>query len=120
MTNNIPDMSTEQTEAFMAASPSREEVNQYMNNLFIAVNNNFGLFQGYMINSLATVTTEYLSKAGIEVTAKEFIDRFSEHNGAIIKDAQERMIKAEEEARKTTAPAQSDDTAKKEVDISVL
>ena len=120
MTNNISEMTPEQTEAFMAGNPSREEVNQYMNNLFIAVNNNFGVFQGYMINSLATITTDYLVKAGVEVTVKEFIDKFSEHNASIIKEAQDRIAKVDEEVRKNSAPSAPADAMKKEIDISVL
>lgn len=120
MNNNISEMTPEQTQAFMAGSPSREEVNQYMNNLFIAVNNNFGVFQGYMINSLATITAEYLIKAGVNVTVKEFIDKFSEHNSAILKEAQDRMAKVEEEIKKNNPSSESTDATKKEIDISVL
>lgn len=114
----MPGMTVEETAKFMQDHPTREEVNKYMNNLFLAINNSIGVFQGYTSHALAITMSEYLAKAGVEVSVEDFLRTLTEHNMKVVKDAQESMKQAEAMAAGNDAAAEVLDT--KEVDISVL
>jgi predicted HAD superfamily phosphohydrolase len=121
MSEEIKTEAESSNEDFMAGNPTRDEVNKYMNNLFMMINNNFGVFQGYTIAAISATIVDYLKEAGSSVTLQEFTERFSEHNAKVIKEAEERMKEMQAHADKAAAPAsQAQPVASKEVDISVL
>jgi hypothetical protein len=109
-------------EDFMAGNPTRDEVNKYMNNLFMMINNNFGVFQGYTVAALSATIVDFLKEMGSSVGLEEFTKRFGEHNTKIIKEAEEKMKEmqahADKAAATTVAPTEA--ATSKEVDISVL
>jgi hypothetical protein len=105
-------LTPEENEAFMKASPTREEVNRYMNNLYMAVNNSFGMYQGYTIMALAMTIKDYFAKFNLEVDKDEFVKIFFEHNQQLLKEATEALMQAK------GAPAE--EPASNEVDISML
>mgnify|MGYP007090487381 CR=1 FL=1 len=96
-------MTEEDLKVFMASAPTREEVNKYMNNLFAAVNNSVGVFQGYLITSMATTAVSYLQELGSKVTTEEFLAKFTENNMKIIQEAQEQMKNYARESTRTTS-----------------
>jgi len=107
-------MNEEEMREFMAAQPSREEVNKYMNNMFASINNSFGVFQGYTVAALGMTTISYLNDAGIEVTIEDFMAKFFENNKLVIEQASAAMKAAAEANQAEQAePA-------KEVDISIF
>lgn len=107
-------MSEEEMKEFMAAQPSREEVNKYMNNMFASINNSFGVFQGYTVAALGMTTISYLKAAGVEVTIEDFMATFFENNKSVIEQATAAMKAAGEAAETAEAePA-------REVDISIF
>ena len=110
-------------EDFMAGHPTRDEVNKYMNNLFMMINNNFGIFQGYTVAALSATIVDYLKEMGSSLTLEDFTKRFSEHNTKIIKEAEEKMKEMQAHADKSAAAAATESkpaASDKEVDISVL
>jgi hypothetical protein len=119
-------MSEEDLKVFMSSSPTREEVNKYMNNLFTAVNNSVGVFQGYLVTAMASTNVEYLQELGSKVTIEEFLNRFTENNMKVIKEAQEQMkavqakIDSGELKMKTDADTDEDASSDREVDVSVF
>lgn len=115
----MPGMTAEETERFLKETPSREEVNKYMNNLFMAINNSIGVFQGYTSHALALTMSDYFAKLNLEVSPEDFLKRFTEHNIKIVQDAQEKMKQAEMNLAEA-AQSKTDVTPAKEVDISVL
>ncbi len=119
-------MSEEDLKIFMASAPTREEVNKYMNNLFAAVNNSVGVFQGYLVTAMASTAVEYLQELGSKVTIEEFLAKFTENNMKVIKEAQEQMktiqekINSGELKMKTDADTDEDASSDREVDVSVF
>lgn len=119
-------MSEEDLKVFMASAPTREEVNKYMNNLFAAVNNSVGVFQGYLVTAMATTAVHYLQELGSKVTIEDFITKFTENNMKIIQDAQEQMKAMQEKAQngelkmKTDADTDEDSSSDREVDVSMF
>lgn len=113
-------MSEEMTPEFMQGNPTREEVNKYMNNLFAAVQNSFGVFQGYTITALAKTITEKFEKVGLTVTPEEFLKEFSEHNAKIIQEAQQKLEELHKQAQTNMKAAQAEPEEDTEVDVSVL
>lgn len=122
MSEEIKTESEAVNEDFMAGNPTRDEVNKYMNNLFMMINNNFGVFQGYTVAALSATIVDFLKEMGSSTTIEEFTKRFAEHNTKIIKDAEEKMKEMQAHADKAAAPAEAPAEAatSKEVDISVL
>ena len=122
MSEEIKTESEAVTEDFMAGNPTRDEVNKYMNNLFMMINNNFGVFQGYTVAALSATIVDFLKEMGSSTTIEEFTKRFTEHNTKIIKEAEEKMKEMQAHADKAAAPAEApaEATTSKEVDISVL
>ncbi|NDB82109.1 MAG: hypothetical protein EB127_05110 [Alphaproteobacteria bacterium] len=123
MSEEVKTQATIDSEDFMAGTPTREEVNKYMNNLFMMINNNFGIFQGYTIAAISATMVDYLSALGSSVTLEEFTKTFSEHNTRIIKEAEEKMKAMQAEAdsvAKGTAAKSTVPVPDKEVDISML
>jgi hypothetical protein len=107
-------MNEQEMKDFMAAQPSREEVNKYMNNMFASINNSFGVFQGYTVAALGLTTISYLKDAGVDVTLDQFMAKFFENNKAVIEQATATMqAAAEANQADGTEPA-------KEVDISIF
>jgi len=104
----------EEQELFMKGTPNREEVNRYMNNLYMAVNNSFGMYQGYTIMAIATTMKEYFTKFNIEIDSEEFIKIFFEHNQKLLKEAAEAISQAK------GAPAPTSPSPETEVDVSML
>jgi len=119
-------MSPEDLKVFMASAPTREEVNKYMNNLFSAVNNSVGVFQGYMVTAIATTATEYLQELGSKVTAEDFLKKFTENNMKIIQEAQEQIKQVQEKIQsgeiktKTDSDTDEDASSDREVDVSMF
>lgn len=119
-------MSEEDLKVFMASSPTREEVNKYMNNLFTAVNNSVGVFQGYLVTAMASTTVEYLQELGAKVTIEEFLNKFTENNMKVIKEAQEQMKAVQEKIQngelkmRTDADTDEDASSDREVDVSMF
>jgi hypothetical protein len=107
-------MSEEDLKNFMQSSPSREEVNKYLNNMFMSVNNSFGIFQGYMIASIGLTLKEYFEQTNVHFELEDFMKRFFEHNKKVIEQALE--------ASKSNAAAEDaeDASTSKEVDISMF
>jgi hypothetical protein len=110
------------SEDFMAGHPTRDEVNKYMNNLFMMINNNFGVFQGYTVAAISATIVDFLKEMGSSITTEDFTKRFTEHNAKIIKEAEEKMKEMQAHADKsaTVTPPPKPAATDKEVDISVL
>lgn len=119
-------MSEEDLKVFMASAPTREEVNKYMNNLFVAVNNSVGVFQGYLVTAMATTAVGYLQELGSKVTIEEFLSKFTENNMKVIQEAQEQMKNIQEKIKngelkmKTDADTDEDASSDREVDVSMF
>lgn len=119
-------MSEEDLKVFMASAPTREEVNKYMNNLFVAVNNSVGVFQGYLVTAMATTAVGYLQELGSKVTIEEFLSKFTENNVKVIQEAQEQMKNIQEKIKngelkmKTDADTDEDASSDREVDVSMF
>jgi hypothetical protein len=121
MSEEIKTEAESSNEDFMAGNPTRDEVNKYMNNLFMMINNNFGVFQGYTVAALSATIVDFLKEMGSSIGIEEFTKRFAEHNTKIIKDAEEKMKEMQAHADKAAAPTtEAQPVASKEVDISVL
>ena len=115
----IPDittMSKEELEVYMATSPDREEVNRYLNNLYMTINNSFGMFQGYMITSLAQAITEELAEKNITINKEEFVQRFFRINQDLMREALE-GINSEE---KSIVEMRENKSSDREVDVSMF
>ena len=110
--NEETNMGEEQySEEFLSGNPTRAEVNQYMNNVYMAVNNSVGLYQGYMVSALVDTLVASLNTAGITLDREQFMKDFLIKNGELAQLANEKMkemaSQAEEPtpAAKPTAPA---------------
>jgi hypothetical protein len=119
MENQNPTQVNPESEDFLKGSPTREELNNYLNNVFMAVTNNFGVFQGYTVAALAATITECLAPLGSKITPEEFSTKFAEHNAKIIKQAETQMKEMEKQAKAKTA-AKVEPIDSKEIDISVF
>jgi hypothetical protein len=114
--SQIANMSEEQLKTYMSTSPDREEVNRYLNNLYMTINNSFGMFQGYMITSLAQAITEELAEKNITIDKEAFIKRFFTINQDLMKQALE-SINAEEEE---VSQIRDNKSSSREVDVSMF
>lgn len=109
------EMPAEPSEAFMSESPTRAEVNQYLNNLFMAVNNSVGVFHATSMTALTSVLATELAALGANITGEDLLNRVTEENIRIVKQTQEKMKEVAESAASTTQEATA-----KEVDVSVF
>jgi hypothetical protein len=87
----------EYSEDFLKGSPTREEVNQYMNNVYMAVNNSVGLYQGYMVSALVDTLIDTLAANGIAIEKDKFMAEFLRRNGEFAKIANEKMREMSDE-----------------------
>jgi hypothetical protein len=110
-------MNPEQSESFMSDSHSRAEVNQYLNTLFLAVNNSIGVFHATSMTALTSVLATELAALGANITGEELLTRVTEENIRIVKETQERMKEVSQNG--ASAPDMHEATAK-EVDVSVF
>ena len=94
------------SEEFLSAHPTRAEVNQYMNNVYMAVNNSVGLYQGYMVSALVDTLVASLNTAGITLDREQFMKDFLVKNGELAQLANEKMkeMAEAEEPASATAP----------------
>ena len=113
-----PQMTEEQMQAFMEGSPSRQEVNKYMNNLYMTINGSFGMFQGYTVASIAMALKDTLAEHSITLDKDDFIKRFFEANQALLKEASESLNMSDE--TQAPKPPDADASTDREVDISVF
>ena len=115
---NMKDMTEEQTESFMKEHPTRGEVNQYLNNLFIAVNNSIGVFHATNMAALASVLATQLSERGASVTSEDLLKMITEESIKLVREAQANMQQAANNVPASEDSAES--PTAKEVDISVF
>ena len=97
--DNLQDTTTEPeySEDFLKGSPSREEVNQYMNNVYMAVNNSVGLYQGYMVSALVDTLVDTLAANGMTIEKEKFMAEFLRRNGEFAKIANDKMREMSDE-----------------------
>lgn len=97
--DNLQDTMTEPeySEDFLKGSPTREEVNQYMNNVYMAVNNSVGLYQGYMVSALVDTLVDTLATNGITIEKEKFMAEFLRRNGEFAKIANDKMREMSDE-----------------------
>lgn len=110
-------MTEEQMQEFLAEAPTRQEVNQYMNNLFMSINNSFGMYQGYLVASLVRTLVEEFAKHKIELNGEELLTKFAQHNQSLIKEAQAQLAKNAEKAAEEikAAPPEEQKTVNVEI-----
>ena len=92
-------------------------MNQYLNNLFVAVNNSIGVFHATSMTALTTVLATELAAVGAKITGEELLTRVTEENIRIVKETQERM---KEVSQGTGATPDMHEATAKEVDVSVF
>ena len=103
----------EAEEAHMQGTPTRAEVNQYLNNLFMTINNNIGVFHATNLAAITTILAKELNALGSEVTAEGLLKAVVEESVSVLKKAQENMAASDPE--QSASP-----TSSREVDISVF
>jgi hypothetical protein len=104
--NEETNMGEEQySEEFLSGNPTRAEVNQYMNNVYMAVNNSVGLYQGYMVSALVDTLVASLNAAGITLDREQFMKDFLVKNGELAQLANEKMKEMAAGEAEEPAPA---------------
>ena len=115
-----PEMSTEEMQAFMAGHPSRQEVNKYMNNLYMTINGSFGMFQGYTVAAFSMALKDILAEHSITIDKDDLIRRFFEANQALLKEAAEQLQIANADQAASPDGQSTESSTDREVDISVF
>lgn len=103
--NNIGE--EQYSEEFLSGNPTRAEVNQYMNNVYMAVNNSVGLYQGYMVSALVDTLVGSLAASGVTLDREQFMKDFLTKNGELAKLANEKMREMTTEGTEEPAPQPS-------------
>lgn len=110
-------MTEEEMKQFLDGNPTRQEVNQYMNNLFMSINNSFGMYQGYLVASLMRTLVEEFAKHKIELNGEELLTKFAQHNQSLVKEAQAQLAKNAEQAAAEIKAAPADEPKTVNVEI---
>ena len=111
-------MNDQYTEEFLNGNPTRSEVNQYMNNLFMTINNSVGIYQGYMVSALVRTLNTHLSAHNINLDVDKFIQDYLETNMEMAKVANEKMREMEAAEREESGePAPTEETTPPEISL---
>lgn len=109
-------MNEEELKAFMNGTPSRDEVNRYLNNVYMTINNALGAMQGNAIAALSATVVSTMQEAGLKVDLEAFMKKFGEESIKNIEQIQKRIT--EDSAPQDTEVAETEDA--KEVDVSMF
>ena len=110
-------MSEEDLKAFMSGHPTRDEVNRYLNNVYMSINNAFGAMQGNSIASLAATVVSTMQEAGLKVELETFMKKFADES---IKNIEQIQKKMSESAQQISEEQASQPEDAKEVDVSMF
>jgi hypothetical protein len=109
-------MNEEELKAFMAVSPTRDEVNRYLNNVYLSINNAFAAMQGNSIAALSSTIVHVMQEAGMEVKLEDFMKKFTEESIKNMEDIQKRMTTPSPDLEVVQDSAEE----AKEVDVSMF